>query len=179
MLRFLKTCDMANDMANLFDAIRRETRIIPGRETQKRASGHRVREVFMKARQVSSAALVVWLLALMLTATSTVAFSLSPFPKAEGVDVASMVSDPFAYKGEVKVRGGVMQVNPARKLFSIIDYREYRACRSVTCAREWVTVLFEGKPPAVASVVEITGLIEKNRAGNGGFVLRAKAVVVK
>lgn len=113
----------------------------------------------------------------ILHATPAAAFT--PFPKAEGVDVASVFSDPFAYKGEVKVRGAVMDANPAKKLFNIIDYREYRACREVGCAREWVTVLFDGKPPAVASVVEITGIIEKNRAGKGGFVVRAKAVSVK
>jgi len=103
----------------------------------------------------------------------------TPFPKAEGIDVASVASDPLAYKGEVKVRGAVMDADPGKKLFNIIDYREYRTCRAVNCAREWVTVFFNGKPPAVASVVEITGVIEKNSAGKGGYVLRAKAVSVK
>ena len=114
---------------------------------------------------------------LMLLATPAAAFT--PIPKAEGLDVASVFSDPFAYKGEVKVRGAVMDADAAKKLFNIIDYREYRACRVVDCAREWVTVVFAGKPPAVSSVVEITGVIEKNTAGKWGFVLRAKAVAGK
>jgi hypothetical protein len=136
-----------------------------------------MKEVSVRARFPVSIASLMWLLTLMLHATPALAFT--PFPKAEGVDVASVFSDPFAYKGEVKVRGAVMDADPAKKLFNIIDYREYRACRAVDCAREWVTVRFDGKPPAVASVVEITGIIEKNPAGKGGFVLRAKAVAVK
>lgn len=107
------------------------------------------------------------------------AVSFGPFPRAEGLDVASVCSDPFAYKGEIKVRGAVMNADPAKRLFTIIDYREYRACRAVNCAKEWVTVLFAGKPPAAASVVEVTGVIEKSAAGKGGFVLRAKSVAVR
>ncbi len=135
-----------------------------------------MKEELGKARLAFPVAHMVWLLALILHAAPTAA--VTPFPKAEGVDVASVFSDPFAYKGEINVRGAVMDADPAKKLFNIIDYREYRTCRAVNCAREWVTVLFEGKPPAVASVVEITGIIEKNRAGKGGFVLKAKTVAV-
>ena len=131
----------------------------------------------MKARSFIPVASLMWLLALLLRATPAPA--VTPFPKAEGLDVASVFSDPFAYKGEVKVRGAVMDADPAKKLFNVIDYREYRACRAVNCAKEWVTVEFAGKLPAVASVVEITGSIEKNPAGKGGYVLRAKAVAVK
>jgi hypothetical protein len=107
------------------------------------------------------------------------AVSFTAFPKAEGLDVASVFSDPFAYKGEIKVRGAVMDAGPAKNRFNIIDYREYRACRAIDCAKEWITIVFAGNPPAVASVVEVTGVIEKNAAGKGGFVLKAKAVTVK
>ena len=131
----------------------------------------------MKTRSFIPVASLLWLLVCILHATSATA--VTPVPKADGIDVASVFSDPFAYKGEIKIRGAVMDATPAKKLFNIIDYREYRACRAVDCAREWVTVVFEGKPPAVASVVEITGVIEKNVAGKGGFVLRANAVAVK
>lgn len=103
----------------------------------------------------------------------------TPFPKAAGVDVASLVSDPFAYKGELTVRGAVMNVDPGKKMFHIIDYREYRMCRSVDCAKEWTSALYEGKLPERMNVVEVTGTVERNAAGKGGFVLRAKGVKVK
>jgi hypothetical protein len=103
----------------------------------------------------------------------------TPFPRAKGLDVGSIVPDPFAYKGEVKVRGAVSTVEAGKKTFTIIDYREYRACRRIDCAKEAITVFFEGKPPAVENVVEITGAVEKNAVGKGGFVLRAKTVSVK
>jgi len=103
----------------------------------------------------------------------------TPFPKAAGVDVASLVSDPFAYKGELTVRGAVMSVDPGKKMFHIIDYKEYRACRTVDCAKEWTSVLYEGKLPERINVVEVTGTVERNAAGKGGFVLRAKGVKVR
>ena len=122
-------------------------------------------------------ALLTSLLVLAILPTASSGFT--PFQKADGVDVASLVSDPFAYKGELTVRGAVMNVDPGKKMFHIIDYREYRACRSVDCAKEWTSVLYEGKLPERMNVVEITGSIEKNPAGKGGYVLRAKAVRVK
>jgi hypothetical protein len=101
------------------------------------------------------------------------------FPKAEGVDVANLASDPYAYKGDITVRGGVMSAEPGKKMFHIVDYREYRACRIVDCSPVWVTVLYNGKLPERMNVVEITGNIEKNPGGKGGYILRAKAVRVK
>lgn len=103
----------------------------------------------------------------------------TPFPKAEGVDVSNLASDPYAYKGDITVRGGVMSVEQGKKMFHIVDYREYRACRSIDCAPVWISVLYNGKLPERMNVVEITGSIEKNPAGKDGYVLRAKAVRVK
>lgn len=124
---------------------------------------------------------------LFLSLASVLVYALLPamapagtsFPKAEGIDVFNVVSDPYAYKGEITVRGGVMSVDPTKKLFNMVDYREYRACRSVDCAPAWTTVLYNGKLPERTNVVEMTGVIEKNPAGKGGYILRAKGVKVK
>jgi hypothetical protein len=102
-----------------------------------------------------------------------------PFPRADGIDVDNLVSDPFAYKGDIRIRGAVMNVEPEKKIFNLLDYREYRACRTVDCPKEWVTVFFDGKLPEKTNIVEITGEVEKNPAGKDGFVLKAKAVKVK
>jgi hypothetical protein len=124
--------------------------------------------------------LIALLPALLLLAILPAASSgFTPFPKADGVDVANLVSDPFAYKGEFTVRGAVMNVDSGKKMFHIIDYREYRACRTVDCAKEWTSVLYEGKLPERMNVVEVTGTVERNAAGKGGFVLRAKEVKVR
>lgn len=117
------------------------------------------------------------LIVLALLPVVSSAFTL--FPKAEGVDVANLASDPYAYKGDITVRGGVMYAEPGKQMFHILDYREYRACRTVDCPKEWVTVLYGGKLPERTNVVEVTGMVERNGAGKSGFVLRAKEVKVK
>ena len=124
--------------------------------------------------------LIALLPALLLLAILPAASSgFTSFPKAEGVDVFNLASDPYAYKGDLTVRGGVISAEPGKKMFHIIDYREYRACRIVDCTPVWVTVLYNGKLPERTNVVEITGSIEENTAGKGGYILRAKAVRVK
>lgn len=116
---------------------------------------------------------------LLLAILPAVSSGFTSFPKAEGVDVFNLASDPYAYKGDITVRGGVMSVEPGKKMFRIVDYREYRTCRIVDCSPVWVTVLYNGKLPDRTNVVEITGSIENNPAGKGGYILRAKAVRVK
>ena len=124
--------------------------------------------------------LIALLPALLLVAILPAASSgFTFFPKAKGMDVANLASDPYAYKGDLTVRGGVISAEPGKKMFHIIDYREYRACRIVDCTPVWVTVLYNGKLPERTNVVEITGSIEENTAGKGGYILRAKAVRVK
>ena len=108
--------------------------------------------------------------------TATLAFTA---PKAEGLDVDTVYSDPFAYKGEIKVRGAVAGLEPEKNLFLVIDYREYVACQSVACPAKWITVSASGKLPASGKVVEIKGVIDKDESAKGGFVLKASEVKVK
>lgn len=135
-----------------------------------------MKKLVMKRRACFPAVLLSLVL-ISAVASSTAAYT--PFPLAKGLDVGSIVPDPFAYRGEIQVRGAVSTVETRKKTFTIIDYREYRSCRRVDCAKEAITVFFDGKPPAVENVVEITGVVEKDAQGEGGFVLRAKAVSVK
>ncbi len=130
----------------------------------------------MDAKRFSTLGLV---LILMLASFHISSSSALAFPKAEGLDVDTIVSDPFAYKGEISVRGGVMSVDPETKQFLIIDYREYKRCGIVTCALKWITVISNGKPPAEKDVVEIKGVIEKSDSAKGGFILKATEVKVK
>ncbi|HLD46719.1 MAG TPA: hypothetical protein VJA64_02770 [Desulfobaccales bacterium] len=100
-------------------------------------------------------------------------------PKAEGLDVDTVYSDPFAYKGEIKVRGAVASLEPEKRRFLVIDYKEYVACQSVACPAKWITVSASGKLPESGKVVEIKGAIEKDESAKGGFVLKASEVKVK
>ena len=107
------------------------------------------------------------------------AFAGFGFPSAKGLDVFDVLADPFAYQGVITVRGGVMAADVGKGRFELVDYREYRGCRSVSCAPKWLTVLYDGKLPKKRDVVEVEGVVEKNAAGAGGFVLRAREVRVK
>lgn len=105
--------------------------------------------------------------------------SASAISQAKGLDVNTVFSDPFGYSGEITVRGGVMSVDPQKRVFQIIDYREYAGCGVVTCALKWMTVIPNDKLPAVKDVVEVKGTIEKNESAAGGFVLKATDVRVQ
>ena len=112
----------------------------------------------------------------LLAVTAAFAFTA---PKAEGLDVDTVYSDPFAYKGEIRMRGAVTGPEPEKNRFLIIDYREYVACQGVSCPAKWITVVTSGKLPESGKVVEIKGGIEKDETAKGGFVLKASEVKVK
>jgi aspartyl/asparaginyl-tRNA synthetase len=122
--------------------------------------------------------LLIGLLAIFVLTLGTAAFAFTA-PKAEGLDVDTVYSDPFAYKGEIKVRGAVAGLEPEKNRFLVIDYKEYVACQSVACPAKWITVSAGGKLPESGKVVEIKGAIEKDESAKGGFVLKASEVKVK
>jgi hypothetical protein len=121
---------------------------------------------------------LISLIFLMAFSLATAAFAFTA-PKAEGLDVDTVYSDPFAYKGEIKVRGAVAGLEPEKNRFLIIDYREYVACQGVACPAKWATVSYSGQLPPSGKVVEIKGAIEKDETAKGGFVLKASEVKVK
>ena len=121
---------------------------------------------------------MIGLISLIALSLATAALALKA-PKAEGLDVDMVYADPFAYQGEIKVRGAVASLEPEKNRFLVIDYREYVACGSVACPAKWITVSASGKLPESGKVVEIKGSIEKDESGKGGFVLKASEVKVK
>lgn len=101
------------------------------------------------------------------------------FPSAEGLEVNDVLADPSGYTGQITVRGGVTIASKKKKLVDLVDYREYRTCRKVDCGFKWLTVIVDKEIPKKKDVVEVTGVIEKNDAGKGGYVLRATKLVIK
>jgi hypothetical protein len=61
------------------------------------------------------------------------------------VDVFNLASDPYAYKETSRSVGS--RPGAGKKMFHIVDYREYRACRIVDWLARVVTVLYNGKLP--------------------------------
>jgi hypothetical protein len=118
---------------------------------------------------------LIFLIVLSL-ATAVLAFTA---PKAEGLDVDTVYPDPFAYKGEIKVRGAVAGLDAEKNRFLVIDYREFVACQGVACPAKWITVSAGGQLPSSGKVVEIKGVIEKDDSAKGGFVLKASEIKVK
>jgi hypothetical protein len=121
---------------------------------------------------------LIGLIFLIVFSLGTAAYAFTA-PKAEGLDVDTVFSDPFAYKGEIKVRGAVASLEPEKNRFLIIDYREYVACQGVACPAKWITVSASGKLPEFGKVAEIKGMIEKDESAKGGFILKANEVKVK
>ncbi len=121
---------------------------------------------------------LIGLIFLIVFFLGTAAFAFTA-PKAEGLDVDTVYSDPFAYKGEIKVRGAVTGLEPEKNRFLVIDYREYVACQGVSCPAKWITVSASGNLPESGKVVEIKGMIEKDESAKGGFILKASEVKVK
>ena len=121
---------------------------------------------------------LIGLIFLIVFSLGTAAYAFTA-PKAEGLDVDTVFSDPFAYKGEIKVRGAVASLEPEKNRFLIIDYREYVTCQGVACPAKWITVSASGKLPESGKVAEIKGMIEKDESAKGGFILKANEVKVK
>jgi hypothetical protein len=59
------------------------------------------------------------------------------------------------------VEGVVSQISPDRELLSLIDVAEFRECKVVTCAKLTLPVRWRGEPPAVASIVRVTGTVQE------------------
>ncbi len=59
------------------------------------------------------------------------------------------------------VDGVVSQVFADSHMVALIDVAEFKECKVVTCANLTMPVQWQGELPAVASVVRVTGAVEK------------------
>jgi hypothetical protein len=91
------------------------------------------------------------------------------------VEVDDLAAKPEDFSGEVVLKGVVAGVNKETSVFGIIDAREFEECGVLTCPKNLVPVKFDGKIPAVKTIVNITGEILRN---DKGLVFEAKAVDV-
>ena len=92
--------------------------------------------------------------------------------------IEQLAKDPAAFAGrDLKVRGVVAVVAPARRLFTLIPQSEYDVCREVTCSSFEVPVSWDGPPPRSAQPVLVTGRLREPEPGR--FVLEAASVEVR
>jgi hypothetical protein len=63
--------------------------------------------------------------------------------------------------GVNRVDGVVSQVFADRHMVALIDVAEFKDCDVVTCAKLTLPVQWQGELPAVASIVRVTGSVEK------------------
>lgn len=86
-----------------------------------------------------------------------------PLAKNGVLSVNDIQADPAAFTGTITINGvvsGFSKEDP--KTFSIIDTAEAKLCRTVTCARLYLPVHYEGPAPKVGDEVNVTGeLTEK------------------
>ena len=96
----------------------------------------------------------------------------SAYPK---VGVAQLAKNPAAYRGRTFVlRGVVSGVVPKRRLFTLIDQKEYDSCRELDCSAYVVPVSFSGTLPDTAKSVLVTGRLEQPERGR--YLVQASQV---
>lgn len=65
------------------------------------------------------------------------------------------------YSGTVEVEGVVSQVISAQHVVVLIDMKEYKECKSITCSRLRLPVFWGGELPAEYDVVRVKGEVGK------------------
>ncbi len=113
----------------------------------------------MKRHYVALAALM--LLAIIVACTNSNASK-----KKDGgiLSVADIQSDPSSIKGTVVVTGVVARVSGKEKqVLALIDTDEAKHCKSISCAKFYLPVRFEGPMPGEWDEVNATGqIVDRN-----------------
>ena len=98
--------------------------------------------------------------------------STSAYPK---VGVEQLAKNPAAFRGRTFVlRGVVSGVVSKRRLFTLIDQKEYDSCRELGCSAYVVPVMFSGTLPDTAKSVLVTGRLEQPERGR--YLVQASQV---
>jgi hypothetical protein len=89
-------------------------------------------------------------------------------PAAEAASSPQVVSgvDDFMknvdrYRGKVSLEGVVSAVSPEQQAVSLIDAKEFQACRVTTCAQLTLPIQWRGPMPAVGALVRVEGQARK------------------
>lgn len=105
-----------------------------------------------------SAVLVAVIIAGLAFAGLSGGMGAKPQAKNGILSVNDIQADPAAFQGTITINGvvsGFPKEDP--KTFAIIDTTEAKLCRTVTCARFYLPVHYEGPAPKVGDEVNVTG----------------------
>lgn len=89
-----------------------------------------------------------------------------PSAKDGILSVNDIQADPAAYTGTISINGvvsGLSKEDP--KTFAIIDTAEAKLCRTVTCARFYLPVKYDGPAPKIGDEVNVTGALTDTGKG--------------
>ncbi len=78
--------------------------------------------------------------------------------------------------GTIEVVGVVARRDASAGTFSLIDREEFRRCRSVGCANFLLPVRWNGKLPAITSIVKVSGTVRDTKEGKFLFAASVEAV---
>lgn len=85
-----------------------------------------------------------------------------PEAKSGILSVNDIQADPAAYAGSITINGVVSGFSKSsQKTFTIIDTAEAKLCKTVTCARFYLPVSFEGPAPKVGDEINVTGAFKE------------------
>lgn len=93
----------------------------------------------------------------------------------EAVHVDDLAAKPEGYKGEIVLKAAVARVSKSKDVFAAIDYREFKKCHELDCAKHYLPVKFSGDIPKPETLVQMTGQVVK---GEKGLVFEAKKLEV-
>jgi hypothetical protein len=75
----------------------------------------------------------------------------------EIVTVEQLFENPKNYPGSVCIEGIVSEVSPEQKIFTLIDFQEYRLCGTTGCALLTLPVQWNEEMPYIEDTVQVTG----------------------
>ena len=81
-------------------------------------------------------------------------------PAVLGVD--EFMKNVERYSGKRQVEGVVSAVSPENHAFSLIDHKEFQACKVTTCAVLTLPVKWRGPFPSVGEAVQIEGEVRES-----------------
>lgn len=94
---------------------------------------------------------------------------------AKVVHVDDLADKPESYKGEIVLKGVVARVSKSKGVFAAIDYREFKKCHELDCAKHYLPVKYDGEIPKPESLIEMRGQVMK---GEKGLVFEAQKLEV-
>lgn len=97
-------------------------------------------------------------------------------PKTDGIiQVDDLAAEPENYQGDLVLKAAVVRVNEAEGIFAVLDYREFKQCRVLDCAKRYLPVKFSGDIPGPETLVQMTGQVVE---GEKGLIFKAKTLEV-